>query len=307
MLQQLGSSRPESYELWRLSVKAEVVGRGGGTDEVTAYVEAIESKDVTKEMIMLGVRGDPLLRALDTALYAGILSAITGPRKETILCRMNAIVPFGAGACALRHLDGEFQRGTRGAQVGATRDLHTLTPEGHGATSMDAFFAKYRMLLVRAGEDSISKNSQIEILLRATQGHPALGAAVAAWRIEGSWDPSRLLEQLEDLVAEARGCHGGRGASRAWVAAEGGAADERHGQHGAPNMTGWEAQFPDAWKSWALAATAQGHAGPETVDNRRRYRCGQVGHLRRNCTQDGAETDLLKAVRELTQILKSKK
>ena len=78
VLQQLGSSRPESYELWRLSVKAEVVGRGGGTDEVTAYVEAIESKEVTKEMIMLGVRGDPLLRALDTALYAGILSAITG-------------------------------------------------------------------------------------------------------------------------------------------------------------------------------------------------------------------------------------
>ena len=191
MLQQLDSSRPESYELWRLSVKAEVVGRGCGTDEVTAYVEAIESKEITKEMIMLGVRGDPLLRALDTALCAGILSAITGPRKETILCRMNAIVPFGAGGCALRHLDGEFQRGTRGAQVGATRDLHSLTPEGHGATSMDAFFAKYRMLLVRAGEDSISKNSQIEILLRATQGHPALGAAVAAWRIEGSWDPSR--------------------------------------------------------------------------------------------------------------------
>ena len=313
VLQPLDSGRPESYEFWRLAVKAEIVARGGGMDMVTEYVDAIENKEVTKEMLMRGVRGHQALRALDGALYSAILNAITGNRKETILCRMQAIVPFGAGGCALRYIDGEFQRGTRGAQVGATRELHTLTPEGQGAAAMDAFFAKYRMLLARAGEKSVSENSQIEILLRATQGHPALGAAVAAWRIEGSWGPNHLLEQLEDLVAEARGSHGGRGVSRAWVVAERD-ANEGNGEYSmgpTQNTATLQGQNPTAWPNWALTAAAQRYTNQATAgnpeDNKKCYRCGKIGHIRRNCNQNSTEAELLKAVRELTEMLKSKK
>ena len=175
---------------------------------------------------------------------------------------------------------------------------------------------------------SWSASTPRSMLMRATQGHPALDATVAAWRQVGRWDPDELLDQLEDMVAEARSAGaGGRGASRAWVVAEAGqfTAD---GVGAAPQggvssehqvaSDAWYGAGPQ-WNAWAIAAAAQqlqqsgAPADGAQADPRKCYACGKPGHIRRNCpsargaTQADASAELLTAVRELTDMLRSKK
>ena len=137
-----------------------------------------------------------------------------------------------------------------------------------------------------------------------------------------------LIADLEDMVAEARGNSAtGRGASRAWVVAEAEAPTVESVGAAAPSGASHVRQgFADAWYSpeshwqaWAMAAAAQqlqhggAHATGGTADPRKCFGCGKAGHIRRNCpNQRGApqadsNAELLSAVRELTEMLRSKK
>ena len=309
MVQALDTGRPEEYDHWRLATKAEIVGRGAGVDEVMAYVRVLDDSEYEDSTVTTGVQGSALLRALDASLYAAILQCVGGVRKGAVLDRMHATVPFGSGGLALRFLDREFQRSTVRAQVAATREILNLSPQGHSASALDAFLARYRALLAKAGAGSVGKHAQVDVLMRATQDHPVLGATVAAWRQHASWEPSELLERLEDVVAESRtALHGGRGASRAWAALD--AVSPTDAETAIAPRRSVPAVQPLAWAAAAAPAPEQPKA-----DNRRCYACGQAGHISRDCPRrrSGAaagaadpQAELLRAVRELTAELRAR-
>ena len=239
-------------------------------------------------------------------------------------------MPFGHGAAAVRCLDREFQHSGARSKVAATAELLHLAPAGSSAAALDSFLTRYRSLLAAAGVDNVGPAAQADVLQRAAVGHPVLGPVVAAWRHAGDHDPAVLLERLEDAVAEGRHAPvGGRGAAKAWAAVVerssvggcgAGAACCCHTHHStsavAPSSSQQHGWASDSRATRAMAAQPQRQGGAPAAesssDPRKCFGCGKTGHIRRNCPYRGAahkdsNTELLAAVRELAELLRSKK
>ena len=195
-LRPLNTGRPEAYENWRRATLAAVACRAGGDPMVMKYIEKIDDQDVPTEELGAAAQELSNIRSIDMHLYVGILECVEGPRCDAVLDRIHASVPLGHGCVALRALDREFQRSSARLKVAATAELLHLEPSSQGADAMDAFLARFRALLTRAGEEHVGPAAQIGILRKATAGHPVLGAVVAAWKHNDGANVRKLLESL---------------------------------------------------------------------------------------------------------------
>ena len=159
---------------------------------------------------------------------------------------------------------------------------------------MEAFLAKFKALLMRAGEDYVGPAAQANVFQRAAAGSPLMGAIVAAWKHNDGQGPKTLVDNLEEAVADGRPvARQHNGCAKAWAATEAEepwatsrAASQDVSESVAQPSAADQAALQQwaAWVAGAAAATgpeksraAEHGAGPTC------YGCGKRGHLRREC------------------------
>ena len=314
VLRALDTDRPEEYEAWRHSVKAEVAGVGPDPARTMAYIAALDQPDLYPAAELTKVideRSD--LKALDLRLYAAILACLKGTMQRAAGARLRAQVPFGAGGLALRKLDAWFNHGAKRRRAAAVRQLIALKPSGHSAAAMETFLSSFRLLLQQAGAGTVGEEVQLDVLQRAVEGHPKMELVWRSWRAAGGDQVEHLLEMLEEATADGMfGARGARPGGAAWAAllSDGVSASQAAGSAPGPMAL---AAGPGAGS--ASQAHSQAHTQHQPpADPRRCYGCGQAGHIKRHCRgpRDGGRSqgehgELLQAVRELVTELRSAK
>ena len=300
MLQPLDAGRAEDYDSWRRWAAAEVVANAADPGRAVGYMSAIDQPLLyPSEGLLNAVQQDEALRALDAQLYGAILTCLQGPMRGAVEGRIRAQGQAYAGCLALRLLDAWFHNSVQKRRAGATRELITLNPRGKGAAAMEEFFSRYRLLLQQAGRTNVGPDAQIDILQRAAEDHPRLCSVWAAWKEAGGREPDKLLERLEESVADGlHGRAGGRPMASAWAALSTHPTTgppPSHVQDGpvrrwvqetsgisAAASSGTAAPPRDAVANAAAVAPRQDAPTPVQT-GKRCYQCGMVGHIRREC------------------------
>ena len=222
----LDASKPEDYEGWRYALKAELMAAGPAAYKMTTYLNAIEDPNAyPASRLQREIDADPDMSAVDTKLFAAILSCLCGSRRPTVEERIRAQVTFGSGAQTLRCLDSGFRKGGEHRALAATRELLGMQPSGKWPAAHDKFFTRYRLLLQQAGGANFGRCAQIDVLRRAAEDHPRLGLVWATWKHADGADPHSLLARLEDTVYDAMHEDDTRAKAGAWAA---GCAESEH-------------------------------------------------------------------------------
>ena len=282
----LDTSKPEEYEGWRYALKAELMAAGPAVYKMTTYINAIEDPVAyPASRLQREIDADPDMSAVDTKLFAAILSCLGGTRRATIEERIRAQVTFGSGAQALRCLDSGFRKGGEHRALAATRELLGMQPTGKWPAAHDKFFTRYRLLLQQAGSANFGRCAQIDVLRRSAEAHPRLGLVWATWKHADGADPHSLLAKLEDTVYEAMHEDDTRAKAAAWAA--GCAEDEHDDGPGKGELDQDQAlaaqgstrgEYKGAGKEEKeKKAVLEGRAAPEKEQGRATWNAGRAG------------------------------
>ena len=111
----------------------------GGAGAALQYLGAIENLQVPTTELSEEIQKRPVLTRLDLQVYAAVLDCVAGGRRDAMMTKIRATVPFGHGAAAVRCMGREFQHAGARSKVSATAELLHLAPGGSSAAAMDAF------------------------------------------------------------------------------------------------------------------------------------------------------------------------
>ena len=319
VLRTLSTDRPEEYDGWRNTAMAEIAGSGVEPGRVMGYINSLEQLDTyPAPELMKTVADHPGLKLLDMRVCAAVLARLSGSMQQAAEDRIRAQVPFGAGGLAIWKLDAWFNHGAQRQRAAATRKLLAQNPTGQSAGAMEAFLSSFRLLLRQAGAGAVGKEVQLDILQRATEGHPRLSVVWYAWKAAGGNDVDSLMDMVEEATADGMfGVRGARPGAAAWAAyADAGQgcaelAPDNEAERGQAAGRAAHVARHSAAQAQAMAPHASSQRA--STDPRNCYTCGQPGHIARRCTRrvagsapDASEQqELLQTMKELVAELRS--
>ena len=104
------------------------------------------------------------VKKIDCILFNALIKSLKGIYSETLLERIRTIVPIGHGLHALRLLDLFFIKDIERVKMIAMNTLIGLEVHDMRPESFFKFITKFRQLKQTIGQDSVSKELQLNII-----------------------------------------------------------------------------------------------------------------------------------------------